>query len=375
MPQDDNGIRSRRSFLKYAGSITGTGLIAGCSAGGGGSNDDGSTGTATSTDTATPADSDGNSSGSNTSTEWQYGTAGEGSFNQIVGTGFAKVLDENSDKLNLVTNAQAGSEAAYRVCARGDIKSCGAPVPLGVAGFLETNPVKGINFSGNRSVDNPPYQGFGYATMREWFQTMKKTGIKTVDDLSGKRVSVGPQGSQFTALSILSTIGMLDEVETVNNDWSDIPVALKEGRVDASIGYAFAEDVMSGWAKQLQQEDMQVLTFSEEHLQSLRDSQYISTSVARVGDIFEKDVGPEEVECMRMDYTTWILPDADEDLAYEFTKQVLSRPDEVQQFHALLKRFSPEGAVEGLSTAVPVHPGVAKYLKEADLWDSDLEEA
>jgi len=60
---------------------------------------------------------------------------------------------------------------------------------------------------------------------------------------------------------------------------------------------------------------------------------------------------------------------------YQFTKTLLDNADQIAEFSAEVEHFDTQYAAESLSPGMPVHSGVARYLKEEDLWNDNLTEA
>jgi len=303
---------------------------------------------------------------------WEIGTPGEGSLNYVSSQGFARMLDEQDAPVNLQVGSYSGNEEAIRLAGRGDIMMATGPNILGGAAYDSSNPVEGINFAGDRSVQNPPHQTLSFANLRSYWVTLDDS-IDTVEDLRGKRVSVATVGSQFIFLAALSIAGVLEDVETVNNDWSDIPFALNEGRVDVGLGYTFSSDVSPGWHENMAgYEDIQVVPYTEEQLQNFEETPLMRLAPVLVNDLYTADLDVDEVMCPTSDYAMWISPDASEGHAYQFAKAIMENYEQVQEFHGALGAFDPETAVGGLASGIPVHSGFAQYYKDNDLWRDDL---
>ena len=56
------------------------------------------------------------------------------------------------------------------------------------------------------------------------------------------------------------------------------------------------------------------------------------------------------------------------DIAYIFTKTIMENAEKLPKIHAALSDFDPKKAAEpALNGNCPLHPGAAKYYKEAGL--------
>jgi len=69
------------------------------------------------------------------------------------------------------------------------------------------------------------------------FVTLKKNGIKTIDDLKGKKVSIGPKGSGSAAVAgdFLKVAGLFDQIQISNLSFDDSASSLRDGHIDAFI--------------------------------------------------------------------------------------------------------------------------------------------
>lgn len=101
-----------------------------------------------------------------------------------------------------------------------------------------------------------------------YFVAMKDSGITSLADLKGKRVSVGPPGSgaQYNTDIILNILGI--DVEREYLSFADAGTALKEGRVDA-FGQSGAP---SGAVTELAEtSDIVIIPFSDEEMKQLEE--------------------------------------------------------------------------------------------------------
>ncbi len=77
--------------------------------------------------------------------------------------------------------------------------------------------------------------GIPVGTSAHQWATFKKSGIKTIADLAGKRVSIGARGSSTAVQSerILQEYGILDKVKISRLAFDEAPRALQDGKLDA----------------------------------------------------------------------------------------------------------------------------------------------
>jgi TRAP transporter TAXI family solute receptor len=187
------------------------------------------------------------------------------------------------------------------------------------------------------------------------------SGVKSVRDLKGKRVVLGPQGSgtEQNALQLLEAYG-LRESDLGRAERIDAAAAadqLKDGRVDAAffttgLGSAVIVDTfISGKA---------VMVPVGAEGEALRRKYPFYTMEKIPANTYkgqEQEVTTPAVMAMMVANSE--LP---EDLVYRFTKAIF---DNLQQFHAAhaaAKNLTLQTAQNGMP--IPLHPGAEKFFKE-----------
>jgi len=191
------------------------------------------------------------------------------------------------------------------------------------------------------------------------------SGVKSVRDLKGKRVVLGPQGSgtEQNALQMLEVHG-LKEADLGKAERIDAAAAadqLKDGRVDAAffttgLGSAVIVDTfISGKAV--------MVPVSGSEGETLRKKYPFYTVEKIPANTYkgqEREVTTPAVMAMMV-----ARADLPEDLVYKFTKAIF---DDLKQFHAAhaaAKSLTLEAALSGMP--VPLHPGAEKFYKEKGL--------
>jgi TRAP transporter TAXI family solute receptor len=209
-----------------------------------------------------------------------------------------------------------------------------------------------------------------------YWVTLEDNDIETVSDLEGKNVGVFEQGAAFNNLTILSVLGMLDDVNTRYVPFNSIASALDEGRIDATGIYASQGRTPAGWQTQIiNNENVQMVTYSEDQIDQIGSSGYATPAPVYVDDIYSKDLSMDTITGMAIPYGFFTRPEISQDRMYEFTSTLLNNVDQVQQFAESVSHFDAEYAAQSVSPGIPVHSGVAQYLKENDLWRDELSEA
>lgn len=187
----------------------------------------------------------------------------------------------------------------------------------------------------------------------------KDSGIKTLQDLKGKRVSVGApkSGTEINARAILGAAGL---------SYSDL----------AKVEYLpFAESVELIKNRQLDA-TLQSAGLGVASIRDLASSLPITVVaipaavVEKAGSPFVKKLIPantyegqaEPVETAAVLNSLVTRADVSDEVAYQMIKAIYDNLATLQAAHSAAKAIKLENADEGMP--IPLHPGAARYLKE-----------
>jgi TRAP transporter TAXI family solute receptor len=193
-------------------------------------------------------------------------------------------------------------------------------------------------------------------------QALKKSNIKTVADLKGKKVCVGPLGSgtEVNAGQILEIYGMtfddLGKVERLTSkESSDF---MKDGRIDAAfytVGVGAAVLVDTAFMTPctiVHIDDSHVATLSKKY-------PFYAKFPVKANTYKGLDEEVQTVAVLSMLVAREDLPEKD---IYNFTKAIFENLETIHKAHAALKQVTLATAMDGLS--IPLHPGAKKYFEE-----------
>ncbi|MFW6325523.1 MAG: TAXI family TRAP transporter solute-binding subunit [Desulfovermiculus sp.] len=196
----------------------------------------------------------------------------------------------------------------------------------------------------------------------------KDANIKSVSDLKGKRVAVGPIGSGTTenAKQILEAWDLsLDDLKAEQLSSQQAGDYIKDGRLDAAFfTVAVGAAVITDTATVV---DVEVLPIEGSNVDKLMDEYpfYAKQEVpAESYPGVEEDTKTVAVMAMLA-----AREDLDKDLVYKIMKAMYSEEGlkQIHEAHAKFRDLSVDQAMEGMS--VPLHPGAEKFLKEAGVND------
>lgn len=190
------------------------------------------------------------------------------------------------------------------------------------------------------------------------------SGITSVADLAGKRVSVGSpnSGTEVIALRILEAAGIDadNDITMEQLSASESAAAVKDGKIDAffwSGGLPTAAVTDLGATPNM---DITIVPSADlvDEVSAAYGAFY-HTGTIPAGTYPGQD---EDVEVITVPNVLVVNADMDEELAYNITKAIFDNQDDLALAHPEAKNLSLETALS--STALPYHPGALRYLAE-----------
>lgn len=279
--------------------------------------------------------------GGNTGTYYAFGTA------------VAQVLGEKTTaKFNV--QSTGASKANIQLIADGEVEIA-----------IVQNDVMDYAYNGTELFDGETITEFSAlgACYAEVCQIIADptAGISSIEDLKGKKVSVGDAGSgvEFNAKQILEAYGItFEDIDKQNLSFGDSADAFKDDKIDAFFCTAGAPttavmDLATSNA-------ITVLTIDDAHAQTLIDKYPFYTQYTISKDTY---TGMEaDAVTVAVKATFIVSNEMSEDAVYELTKALFENQADIAIAHAKGEYLDAQYAVEGVS--VPFHPGAEKYYKE-----------
>ena len=185
------------------------------------------------------------------------------------------------------------------------------------------------------------------------------SGIKTVADLKGKKVSVGDSGSgvEFNAEQILGAYDVkFADIDKQNLSFQASADALKDGKIDAFFCTAGAPTVaITDLATTT---GIVLVEIDAEHLAKLqKDYGFYAEYTVPAGTYKGIDA---DATTVAVKATFIVSNDLDEETVYQLTKAIYENAGEYA--HEKAAEMTLEYAVSNIS--VPFHPGAERYFKE-----------
>lgn len=186
------------------------------------------------------------------------------------------------------------------------------------------------------------------------------SGIKTLDDLKGKRISVGAarSGTELNARAILKAAGItykdLGKVEYLA--FGESVELMKNRQIDATLqsaglGVASIRDLATSV-------NIVVIPVPAEVVAKVGDAAYQAATIpANTYSGQTEDVATAAIPNFLVTHSG-----VSDDLAYAMTKQLYDNLETLYAAHNAAKNIKLENAVNGMS--IPLHPGAERFYKE-----------
>ena len=270
------------------------------------------------------------------------------------GGAIANIWNTKIENMNVTAQATGASAENLRLISNGDAEF--ATVQNDVMDYA----YRGSDMFAGQKLPNLASIGTLYPEVVQ-IGASKTSGIKSIADLRGKRVSVGDAGSgvEFNAKQILEGYGLtFDDIKKNNLSFKESAEGLQNGTLDACF-------VTAGVPNSALQElaftaGLELIPVGGAEADSIcsKYSFYTKTTIP-AGTYKGTDV---DTEALAIKATLAVNANLDEATVYEMTKALFENLDELGSAHAKGKEVSAKSAVTGIS--VPFHPGAAKYFKE-----------
>jgi TRAP transporter TAXI family solute receptor len=289
------------------------------------------------------------------------GTAPDGGAFAPVGNAIANVVDENKGELDWKVAPQGtkGTQENIRKLDAGELE------------FGMSN--AGIAYFANRGEGawEKPLQVRSVATLAPnvgIFVTTEKSGIKTIADLKGKRVVLGPSGAGFNYFlePLLKVHGLsYDDMTVLNGNYFSAGDMIADGKADAAfMGGAVPIPAVTQLCST---QDVVFIKLDADAPEKLKQYPFyfpVPVKSDAYSDL-EEDIVGLNVGAMQL----ITHESVSEEVVYNFTKILFQNREKVAEKHPAGKALNPKNAVR--DTGVPFHPGAIKFYKEEGIWPGE----
>ncbi len=198
--------------------------------------------------------------------------------------------------------------------------------------------------------------------------TLADSGISSLADLEGKRVSVGAPGSgtEVNARTILEANGITyDDIEEQRLNFNETADALRDGDIDA--GFWSVGPPTSSIVNLATTRDIAIVPMSDEEIAAAQEQEPVFAAYdLRAGTYEGVD---EAVQTISIPNVLVVNAAMEDDLAYQITKAIFEHTDALIAVHPAAHDTTVEFSVG--ATPIPFHPGALRYYDEVGAEVSD----
>lgn len=279
------------------------------------------------------------------------GTGGTGGLFYIIGAGMAEMLNQNMPDAFARAEVTGASVENIRRAAAGQM----------TMGFSSSSTLYEASVGQGPFEEALPVAAMAYlypAVLQ--IATTADTGIQTMVDLAGKRINLGPPGSNSAVLGqrLLEAHGVFDPANVQFISYNEGTAALMNGTLDATVVLAGAPT--AALIDLGAQREMHLIPIdADAAAPMIVDYPFYQYYEIPAGTYAGQD---EAVLAINDPATIFTVADADEETIYQITKAIFDNLDELGAIH-------PQAADIALATAtntpIQLHPGAQRYFDEA----------
>lgn len=282
-------------------------------------------------------------------------TGGTGGVYYPMGGGLAEVINNHVDGYQATAEVTGASVENMGLVAKGD-----ADFAIGLADTVQqaysgTGRFDGQQLGMLRAV------GSLYANMVQ-IVTLADSGITDINDLAGKRVSVGAPGSgtEVNAEAILSANGIsYDDFTAERLNFNETADALNNGDIDAgfwSVGAPTSSILNLATTK-----DISMIALTPEQIEAALGASEVFAELALAGGTYE---GVDaDVATIGVPNVLVVSAEMDEETVYQITKAMYENIADMQAVHPAANETTVEFTMN--ATPIPLHAGALRYFEEA----------
>ncbi len=298
-------------------------------------------------------------------TQLSIATGGTGGTYYPVGGGLAEIVNNHVEGYSATAEVTGASVENMGLIATGDADLAIALADTVAQAYTGTGKFEGQQL--------PMVRGLAslYANMVH-IVALEDSGITSLEDLRGKRVSIGAPGSgtEVNTAAILEANGIsYDDIEEQRLNFNETADALANGDIDAgfwSVG-APTSSIMNLATTQ----NIVVIALTEAELQAAKEADATFATTTLPGGSYTGVDG--DITVLGIPNVLTVSSEMSDDLAYALTKAMFENIAELQAVHPAANETTIEFTMG--ATPIPLHAGALRYYDEvgADVPD-DLRE-
>jgi len=280
-------------------------------------------------------------------------TGGTGGVYFPMGGGVAEVINNHVDGFAATAEVTGASVENMGFIATGD-----ADMGLGLADTVQAA-YAGIGRFDGQQLPMLRAMASMYANMIQ-IVALEGSGITSLSDLSGKRVSVGAPGSgtEVNAEIILSSNGITyDDIDEQRLNFNETADALANGDIDA--GFWSVGAPTSSILNLATTQDIVIIELTEEEFAAAIAAQPLFARTTLAGGTYE---GVPETAVLGAANVMTVSEEMDDDLVYNITKAIFENIADLRAVHPAANQTTIDFTLS--ATPIPLHAGALRYYEE-----------
>lgn len=279
------------------------------------------------------------------------GTGGTGGLFYVIGAGMADILNQHMPDTTARAEVTGASVENIRRVAAGQM----------TFGFSSSSTLFEATAAEGPFQETLDVVGMAYlypAVLQ--IATIDGTGVESMEDLGGKRINVGPPGSNSAILMqrLMEAYGVFDAGNVQFLSYTEGATALMNGVIDATVVLAGAPT--AALIDLGAQRNMRLLSIDADKVEALIEAYpFYQLYEIEPGTYTGQD---EMVLAINDPATIFTSASANEETIYQITKALFDNLGALGEVHPQARAIALETATD---TPVALHPGAQRYFDEA----------
>ncbi len=302
------------------------------------------------------------------------GATSQNSSTQAAAQALARAANEHSDTVSISPQVTDGWTANLYEFDNGNIPAMGVDNNSIAKAMAEEGPFA------EDPVDTLPQQGFMFTSLQIHWVALEGSGLESTADLAEGGYTIYPIqpgfGTRLLTEEVIKEAGLWEQNDILNVDTGDIPGAVEEGRVDALCVYGANGVALSGWVQEVDVRsggDLYLLEVDDDYRQAIEDVP------GAILEEFEAYGYEQDVDKVTSEVVSWSLaaqwafgPDIEPEASKEIARIAHEHHDTIRESDPTTLNYDDPGIMT--TTVIPdleIHPGIAEFYQENDLWNDE----
>jgi len=303
----------------------------------------------------------------------RWGTSATGTSGHRALVGITKVLGEEMPDYSFSVFPTAGAVASMKGYAEGELEGCYVADMTFQEMYTSTGRFEGYK------PKRLPVQTFWAFTLETTLaiHASKAEAYKKWGDLAGKKIFDGPAAWDVRANLVRSLKALGIGFQHIEVDTKMVATALEKGDIEATIVYTTSRKSPAPWIKEMElATKIRILNPSPEEIEKLKAAGLQVVEIDPKG-VYATDVGVKTIYAVPFYYGFHVGTEVPEEDVYRMLKALEKRAKDLVAYDPGFEDLAKDFAgyqVKGIMNTpgnIPIHPGLAKYLKEKGLWRSE----